>query len=145
VPFVALLADSTDGTTRRVAVGVRSTMGAELMRFQIDSLGGTRVTRVNGRALTGPGGLAWVEHWGQPDSLIMLDLALPADEPLDLHIVEHLLRPQEIRGLDRVFRRPPELAPDVSAGSDRAIFRSSLSALLEALPDSLPAPTPPAP
>ena len=145
-PYVALLSDTTEGMTRRMAVGVRSNVGAELMRFQLDTLGGTRVIAVNGRALTGPGSLAWVEHWGQPDSLVLLDLALPASEPLELHIVEHLLRPQEIPGLDGVFRRPPELAPDVSAASDRAIFRSSLPALLDALPaHTLPGIAPPAP
>ncbi len=95
--------------------------------------------------MTDSGSLTWAEHWGEPDSLVMLNLALSAGEPLGLHIVEHLLRPEEIVGLDGMFRRPPELAPDVNAASDRAVFRSSVSALLGELPTGILIGAPPAP
>ena len=145
-PYVVILADSTEGASRRVTLGVRSEIGAELLRFQLDPLSSTRLMALNGRAVTEPGSLTWAEHWGEPDSLVMLDLTLRAGEPLALHVVEHLLRPEEIVGLDGVFRRPLELAPDVSTGSDRAVFRSSVSALLGELPtDTLAGAAPPAP
>ena len=144
-PYVAILSDSTEGASRRVTLGVRSEIGAELLRFQLDPLSSTRLLALNGRAVTDSGSLTWAEHWGEPDSLVMLNLALSAGEPLGLHIVEHLLRPEEIVGLDGMFRRPPELAPDVNAASDRAVFRSSVSALLGELPTGILIGAPPAP
>jgi hypothetical protein len=68
-----------------------------------------------------------------PDSLVALDVVTGALAPVGVHVVEHLFRPGEIVVAD-VFRRPPHLAPDVSAESDRAVFRSSVDALLAAAP-----------
>jgi hypothetical protein len=131
-PDVVVLADTTAGATRSLTLGLRSTIGAEVLSFQMDPSRGTRVLAINGRALPGSG-VEWLEHWGVPDSLVTLDLTARAGEPLGLHMVEHLLRPEEIVVAD-VFRRPPGLAPDVSAQSDRALFRSSLADLLAPSP-----------
>jgi hypothetical protein len=133
-PTVVLLSDSIAGGARRVQLGIRSQVGAEMMAFQIDRRGGVRALAVNGRALAGSDSLEWVEHWGVPDSLVTLDVVTGALAPVGVHIVEHLFRPEEVVVAD-VFRRPPHLAPDVGAESDRAVFRSSVDALLAASPE----------
>jgi hypothetical protein len=132
-PTVVVLSDSIVGGARHLQLGVRSQVGAEMMAFQVDRRGGVRALAVNGRALAGSDSLLWVEHWGVPDSLVTLDLVTGALAPVGVHIVEHLLRPGEVVVAD-VFRRPPQLAPDVAAESDRAVFRSSVDALLAAAP-----------
>jgi hypothetical protein len=132
-PEVVILSDSIVGGARLRRLGVRSAIGAEMMAFRIDRSGGVRALAVNGRALAGSDSLLWVEHWGVPDSLVTLDVVTGALAPIGVHIVEHLFRPEEVVVAD-VFRRPPQLAPDVSAQSDRAVFRSSADALLAALP-----------
>ncbi|MBM4183538.1 MAG: M20/M25/M40 family metallo-hydrolase [Gemmatimonadetes bacterium] len=128
-PTVVLLRDTADLSVRRVTLGVRSGLGAELLRFQMPDLPGVRLAAINGHALVTPDSLQWVEHWGEPDSLVVLDFAFPPGAPFQLHVVEHLLRPAELVG-PSVFRRPPELAPDVSTGSDRAVLRYDVAALL---------------
>jgi hypothetical protein len=136
-PTVVLLADSVVGGARHLQLGVRSQVGAELMAFQVDRRGGVRALAINGRALAGSDSLLWVEHWGVPDSLVTLDIVTGALAPVGVHVVEHLFRPGEVVVAD-VFRRPPQLAPDVAAESDRAVFRSSVDALLAASPPSSP-------
>jgi hypothetical protein len=128
-PQITVLADSTAELTRHLTLGLRSAIGAEVLGFQVTPLGGTRVLAVNGRALDGAVDIDWVEHWGIPDSLVTLDVTTRAGGPIGLHVVEQLLRPEEVVVAD-VFRRPPQLAPDVRARSDRALFRSSVETLL---------------
>jgi hypothetical protein len=146
-PRVVVLSDTIVGGARHLQLGVRSLVGAEMMAFQVDRRGGVRALAVNGRALTGSDSLIWVQHWGVPDSLVTLDVVTGALAPIGVHVVEHLFRPEEVVVAD-VLRRPPHLAPDVGAQSDRAVFRSSVDALLavpplpEAAPDSLAAPAP---
>jgi hypothetical protein len=140
-PEVLLLSDGALGIMRRFELGVRSRIGAELLAFQVDSAATTRVLAINGRVLQGADSLAWVEHWGVPDSLVTVEVVSRIGSPIGLHVVEHLLRPEEIVVAD-VFRRPPQLAPDVSAQSDRAVFRSSVETLLSALPANSDSVTP---
>jgi hypothetical protein len=128
-PQVSVLADSTTELTRHLTLGLRSVIGAELLSFQVTPLGGTRVLAINGHALDGSVDIDWLEHWGMPDSLVTLDVTTRAGGQIGLHVVEQLLRPEEVVVAD-VFRRPPQLAPDVRARSDRALFRSSLETLL---------------
>lgn len=101
-----------------------------MMRFQRDPTSGTRILAVNGDAVLEPDSLRWVEHWGEPDSLVVLELGAPVDEPIGLHVVEHLLRPEELLGVTP-FERPPDLAPDVSTMSDRALLRFSVAAFAD--------------
>jgi hypothetical protein len=127
-PEVRVLTDSVDGTVRSVTLSVRSQLGAELLRFQRGPEGRTRIMSVNGGAIEDPSTLEWVEHYGEPDSLgVVLELRMPATEPIELHVIEHLLRPRELIGAIP-FERPAELAPDVNAMSDRAVFRYSVAA-----------------
>jgi hypothetical protein len=139
-PQVVVLRDTADLSVRRLTLGVRSVVGAELLSFELPDVRGARLLSVNGRELAGADSLRWVEHWGQPDSLVVLDFALPPESTFGLHVVEHLLRPSELVGPD-VFRRPPELAPDLSSASDRAVLRYDAARLMvapevvEATPD----------
>ena len=122
--------DSIDGATRHVTLHVRSHIGAEYMAFTYDGRGSTRLLTINGRALVAPDSLAWADHWGEPDGAVVLEIEMPADEPIGLHIIEHLLRPEELLGPD-AFRRPPDLAPDITRLSDRAMFRFSVGAFAD--------------
>jgi hypothetical protein len=139
-PRVVVLRDTADLAARRLSLGVRSLIGAELLRFHLPEALDGRLLAINGREIEGADSLEWIEHWGVPDSLVVLDFLLPPDEPFGLHVVEHLLRPEELVGLD-VYRRPPELAPDVSAASDRAVLRYDVGALPWERPGALPAST----
>jgi hypothetical protein len=126
-PEVRVLADTTDGTTRSLTVGLRSMIGAEVLSFR--ARGATRLVAIDGQALSSTDDIEWMEHWGVPDSLVTVGVTTRAGAPLSLDVVETLLRPEEVVVAD-VFRRPPQLAPDVNAGSDRALFRSSVEVLL---------------
>jgi hypothetical protein len=128
-PEVVILRDTLEAERRFVVLGVRSVIGAERMAFQRDSVGRTRFLSVNGVAIERPGAVSWVDHWGVPDGLVVLELDMPREEPIGVHVVEHLHRPQELLG--RAFDRPATLAPDVKAGSDRALFRFSIAAFAD--------------
>lgn len=129
-PSVTVLSDTISGGTRRVRLGVRSEIGAEMLRFQLAARGDTRLLSIDGKQLTIPGSIEWVEHWGTPDSMVTLDLEMPASAPIDLFVIEHLLRPERLLG-DDAFSRPPDLAPDVTRLSDRAMFRFSVAAFAD--------------
>ena len=127
-PQVTVLTDSIDGPVRRVALSVRSNLGAEWIRFRLDPPGRTRLLSINGMSVEEPNLLEWAEHIGQPDSAgIVLELRMAATDPIGLYIVEHLLRPSELLG-PAPFERPDDLAPDVSTMSDRAVFSYSVAA-----------------
>jgi len=113
---------------RRVLVGVRSRIGAESLRFQYVTDSNTRLVAINGRALESPDDLVWADHWGEPDPVVVLTLEVPEGEPLQLNIIEHLLRPEELLG-EAAFERPDELAPDITRLSDRAMLLTRFTAL----------------
>jgi hypothetical protein len=129
-PEIVILRDTIETNRRHVVLGIRSAIGAERMAFHRDSVGRTRFLSVNGAPIERPGAVAWVEHWGVPDSLVVLEMDMPAEEPIGVHVVEELLRPEEVLAAGS-FRRPPHLAPDVRAGSDRALFRFSIAAFAD--------------
>jgi hypothetical protein len=127
-PDVQILSDSVLGRVREVTLTVRSRLRAEMLRFQLDPARGTRILSMNGMEIEVPDSLRWVEHYGVPDSAgVVLELRMPADEPIGMHVVEHHLRPRELVG-PAPFERPDDLMPDVSAMSDRAVFRYSVAA-----------------
>jgi hypothetical protein len=129
-PEVVLTRDTVDGATRRVTLEVRSRIGAEQMGFAYDDRGDTRLLTINGLSLDDPAALEWVDHWGVPDPAVVLELEMPAGQPIGLHVIEHLLRPEELVGA-AAFERPPNLAPDVTRMSDRAMFRYSVGAFAD--------------
>ena len=120
-PTIVIQSDTTLDGRRLVTLGVRSEIGAEMLRFQSDPGSETRLRSINGRALDASG---LIEHWGMPDTMVVLELEMPAGSAIGLEIVEHLLRPYELLGAE-TFQRPPDLAPDVSRMSDRAMIKTS--------------------
>jgi hypothetical protein len=122
-----VIEDSAEAGVRRLRLAVRSAVGAELVQFRVPEAGGTRITALNGRALPVEDATL-VEHWGTPAPAIVLDLEVASDSELEIDVVEHLLRPEELVGTG-AFQRPPELAPDITWLSDRAMIRTPSSAL----------------
>jgi hypothetical protein len=104
-------------------------VGAELVQFRFPEGGSTRLVALNGRALPVESSPTFVEHWGVPAPAILLGLELSPGAALEMDVVEHLLRPGELVGT-AAFQRPPELAPDITWLSDRAMLRTPGSALV---------------
>jgi hypothetical protein len=127
-PELWVLSDSTDGGVRRLRLALRSVVGAELLQFRFPEDGSTMPTAVNGHALTFGGGPTVVEHWGEPDPVVILEIELGSGNVPEMDVVEHLLRPQELLGPE-AFQRPPTLAPDIVWLSDRAVLRTPFEAL----------------
>ena len=115
--------------TRRMTISVTSGIGAELMQFHLPGGGDTRILSVNGVDVADPDALVRVDHWGAPDSSIVLELVLSPNTPVELAIVEHLLDPEAILGPGS-FSRPASLSPNVARMSDRAMLRYPLATLL---------------
>lgn len=139
-PEVVVTRDTIDGNARRVTLAVRSRIGAERLTFMRDPAARLRFLAVDGTAVDQPGSLELVEHWGVPDSMLVLELDMPADAPIAVHVVESHYRPEELLGPGS-FARPDELAPDVSAGSDRAVLRYSVAAFADPRHAFMPAPS----
>jgi hypothetical protein len=129
-PEVVVLRDTVEANVRRVTLAARSRVGAERLTFTRDSGGRTRFLAVAGTRIDQPGSVEWVDHWGIPDSMVVVELDMPASEPIGVHVLEDHLRPRELLGAD-AFSRPAHLAPDVEARSDRAVFRYSISAFAD--------------
>ena len=129
-PQIVVLRDSVEANVRRVTLAARSRIGAEHLTFRRDPGVRTRFLAVDGVEVRQPGSVEWVDHWGAPDSLVVLDLDMPAESPIGVHVIEDHYRPEELLGRG-TFARPDHLAPDVSAGSDRAIFRYSVAAFAD--------------
>ena len=115
------------GGKRRALMSVRSRIGAEVLGFQYAEGSGTRLLSINGKAVPDPGSMRWAFHAGEPDPAVLLEFEVPEDEMLELNIVEHTLRPQEILSAD-VFERPEKLAPDITRLSDRAMLLTRFAA-----------------
>jgi len=121
-PSVLMETDSTFDGARHVTLSVRSEIGAEMLRFQYRAGVTTRLVSINGKNVDSPETIRWADHWGVPDSTVLLGLEMPAEATIQLDIIEHLLRPEELLG-EQAFARPAELAPDVTRLSDRAMFK----------------------
>jgi len=127
-PAVMIVSDSVSNGVRAVTLRVRSQIAAEMLAFEMT--GGTRIQSINGWPLERSDEVRWVEHWGEPDGSVSLVLTMPPTEPINVTIVEHLLRPEELLGVEP-FERPFELAPDITWLSDRAMFRYSVAAFVD--------------
>jgi hypothetical protein len=138
-PEVVVTADSVTQDERRVTLAVRSRIGAEMLGFQFGE--GTRLVSLNDFPVADSETLRQADHWGEPEDAVLLDLTLPADAPIGVHVVEHLLRPATLLG-DEAFARPPDMAPDVNLMSDRAMFRYSVAAFVDPRHGIVPRPDP---
>ncbi|MEM7414112.1 MAG: M28 family peptidase [Gemmatimonadota bacterium] len=125
-PEIVTLRDEVVGRRRVVDLAVRSRVGAELLQFRYGDAGTTQLISVAGVRVDDPGSLTVFEHWGIPEhGYVLIELEGPADEPLDLYVTEHLLRPTELLG-ESPFERPAELAPNPNWLSDRVMLRTSV-------------------
>jgi hypothetical protein len=121
-PSIRIERDTTVGVLRHLTLAVRSEAGAERLYFRPSGgARGTRITAVDGRSISDPFAIRWVDHWGTPVTDVLLELEVPAGSDADLVVSEHHLRPGEILG-PGTFQRPPGVEADVMRGSDRAIF-----------------------
>ncbi len=129
-PEVMLAADTTVAGVRRVTMRVRSSIAAERLAFHLDSP--TDILAINGVPISDPSGTEWVDHWGEPDGSVELDLEMPAGLPIGVQVVEHLLRPGELfPGADPFDRAGVPVAPNVNRFSDRAMFRYSVQTFVD--------------
>ena len=129
-PDVVFASDTLEGSVRKARIEVRSRIGSEMIGFHPDEGGRTRIRSVNGISIEEPEAIAWIEHWGVPEDAVVLEVEGPAQDPIELTVVEHLLRPEEILG-EEAFTRPADLAPDEPAMSDRAMFRFSIASFAD--------------
>ncbi|HSG46689.1 MAG TPA: hypothetical protein VLA43_02625, partial [Longimicrobiales bacterium] len=126
-PEITVLSDTVVAGERRVRLGIRSTVGAEMVRLTLSE--GVQFAGVDGagagRLTSDPftPAVRTVEHWGRPASRLEVELTGGVGTPWTVEVVEHHLRPGEIFGDER-FQRPPELMANLQAYSDRAIFRT---------------------
>ncbi len=125
---VWVISDSVANGARHMRLALRSAIGAEMLQFRFPPEGATRLVAVNDKALPVGERATVVEHWGVPDPAVMLDLELPEGAAVDMDVVEHLLHPGALLGADH-FQRPPDLAPDVTWQSDRAMVRTPAASL----------------
>ncbi|MEQ9399663.1 MAG: M20/M25/M40 family metallo-hydrolase [Longimicrobiales bacterium] len=123
---------------RTVRVALRSGLSAEMLLVRLPAVATPRLVAVNGRPVEEAYSMATevraptsIEHWGRPDSLVYLDFELAPDvRSLEMDVVEHLLRPEEVVGAG-VFDRPETLAPNIRRSSDRVYVRTPVSLPLE--------------
>ena len=95
----------------------------------VDSMG--ELTSVNGTAWGQEGGTGPVRrlaHWGTPElGVVTVGIRLDAEqEAVNLEIIEHHLRPDEVLG-EGFFSRDESLIPNAPAGSDRVIQRTRVT------------------
>ncbi len=131
-PTVAALPGSAGagagGPDRPLRVAVSSSIGAEATLFRFGDLDerGVRLVAVDGESPPDGASLRGrpLRHWGAMGDAVVLDFRLDARAgAFEFVVVEHHLRPGELLGPDP-FERPPELAPNVTTLSDRAMIRS---------------------
>ena len=125
-PTVTVVEDpALPGDVLRIAV--TSAIGAEWLYFRFPE-NGPRLVSVNGKLLPEGASNTLLSHWGAPPEggLILDFIRPPGDNRLEFVLVEHHLRPGELVGEEH-FTRPPELAPNVTMLSDRAMIRTVVS------------------
>jgi hypothetical protein len=132
-PQLAVVGDTVGpGGRRDVTLALRSGVGAEMLALEVREE--AAVTSVGGRpvpdAEAGAGPVRRVVHWGRPQEALRVGVRVPAGvATLPLTVVEHLLRPEELLG-EEPWRRPADMAPNVTLDSDRAILRTPLRVAL---------------
>jgi hypothetical protein len=127
-PSLGVMMDTIFSGERLMRLAIRSNLGAELVQLRVPDGSPARVTSVNFQAVETTEPPRLVEHWGVPETAIVLDLTLPAGVEPDLTVIEHLFHTEALLGPNR-FQRPPTLAPDVRWASDRAMLLGTLSDL----------------
>jgi hypothetical protein len=154
---VRVVADTVAGRgRRRLTVALRSPAEAPMVGVRLPE-GDVVLQRVNGVAVSaalrfdqigtgapaapaGGGRLRQLLHYGRPDGELTLELDVGAAAgPVAVQVFEHHLRPELLLG-EHWFVRPPYLAPNVPARSDRALTRATVP--LDAQPPTAIEPAP---
>jgi hypothetical protein len=113
----------TDADRRFVRVEIRPGLTPELLAVA-PAAGSSRLRAVNGVAVR-PGTSAdrpdWqLQHFGRPpNGALVLDLEVEADGPMELVVVEGVMRLPELPGVER----PPEVTADAGRLTDLSLFR----------------------
>lgn len=129
-PEVTILSERVEAGDRRIRLGVRSRIGAEVLRLELGE--GVELLAVSGSAsealLPGaiPPSVRTLEHWGEPDPALVVEISARERASWTVDVVEEHLRPEEIFGPER-FRRPPGLMEQAGPWSDRAVIRTPWS------------------
>lgn len=120
-PTILVENDTTANGVRRVYLSIRSEIGAERLIFRPGPT--TQIVSLNGKRLDNSADLTWVDHWGEPNPVVILELEMAPGQSIDLAVIEHLLRPDELLGAEP-FQRSEEFSLDVTWESDRAMLRT---------------------
>jgi hypothetical protein len=138
-PGVWLLENRLEAGLRHLRLAIRSELVSDLLGIRIGE-GSAEISGVELEDCLDPdtGPLRQVIHWGLPQGgFLTVDLLSdPAQEPVQLEVLEHHLRPEEVLGSD-FFRRGGSLRPNPHTGSDRIIQRSRVTLGLEPPEDSV--------
>jgi MFS family permease len=121
---IAIVNDGTDAQPRAVRVEIRSALVSELVTVVPAAGGASRLRAVNGIAVL-EGSSAdvpdWrLQHFGRPpDGALVLDLEIQDEAPLELVVVETVMRLPALPGVER----PPDVTAPVERLTDRSLFR----------------------
>lgn len=127
-PEVSVLRDTIQSGRRRVRLGIRSAVGAEMMRISLPD--GVEFVGVDG---AGSGSLQTevftpavrrLDHWGRPSSRLEVELDGPAGADWGVEITEHHFRPRDILG-ESAPSLPADAMPHAATLGDRAILRGT--------------------
>lgn len=122
-PIAVTVALDSTAAGAAVRVSVRSAIGSEALAFVLAGEG-PELRAVNGEPLPNAERVGYADHWGAPEGPVELLFARGfRDDTLAFDVIEHMLRPEELVGAEP-FRRPPDLAPDITRLSDRALIRT---------------------
>lgn len=121
---VAVLGESTDADPRTVRVAIRPALAPELLTIAPVAGSGSRLRAVNGVAVS-PGTSAdrpdWrLQHFGRPpNGVLALDLEIQGEGPVELAVVEGVMRLPSLPDIER----PPEVTPHANRPTDMSLFR----------------------
>jgi hypothetical protein len=119
-----VLSESTDADPRTVRVAIRPALAPELLTIAPVAGSGSRLRAVNGVAVS-PGTSAdrpdWrLQHFGRPpNGVLALDLEIQGEGPVELAVVEGVMRLPTLPDIER----PPEVTPHANRPTDMSLFR----------------------
>jgi hypothetical protein len=126
-PEIAVLSDEQIGASRLITLGLRSRGGAEVLA--VNAPEGVEILSVNGAPEQGaaaaalPAAVRTVEHWGDPEGLLVLELSARSSARWPLEIVETFYTPEALFG-EEPFQRPAGFIERGGYGADRALIRT---------------------
>jgi len=128
LPRVDVVGWSSRGTTRTVALEIRSGLGGAVTGVHLPEEVQGSVRSVQGRTLPASADVRELRWWGDTTTTpLRLTLRVPAGEgTLDFDVIEHHLDPGLVLG-PRFFVRNETVVPDAARGSDRVVQRTRVT------------------